>query len=188
MDDTGWQWQPFPTVHDPAPPLTLLDPYELSSDAGSYEVTGADATFERTYVLSADAGAYSVSGSDATLLATRTLALDAGGYSVNGADATLVYTQVGSTYTLNAGAGAYDVTGGPVTFVHFVPQPAGNGGGGGGFGIGHGRGRGKIGAFKPLGLDAKSQSPRSLQSEAPQKKGAKLGEDWADIMDFKDLI
>jgi hypothetical protein len=69
-------------------PLSSGSP-TLTVDAGSYAVTGSDATLVVGRVLSTDAGSHAVTGADATLTYARALVADAGSYAVTGADATL---------------------------------------------------------------------------------------------------
>jgi hypothetical protein len=113
--------------------------YSLSCDAGSYAVTGSDATLQRTgtYSLTCDAGSYAVTGSNATLTysgggitgtgdliapgatgdgtgtvgsTAYSLTCDAGSYATTGSNATLNVGRVVSTE-----AGSYAVTGSDAT-------------------------------------------------------------------------
>lgn len=95
--------------------------YTLTASAGSYTLTGIDATLTYTpaavnYSLTADVGAYALSGVDATLTYTvagtaYTLSADAGAYSLTGVDATLSYVPGSGAYTLTADTGSYTLNG-----------------------------------------------------------------------------
>lgn len=95
--------------------------YTLTASAGSYSLTGIDATLTYTpaavnYSLTADVGAYALSGVDATLTYTvagtaYTLSADAGAYSLTGVDATLSYVPGSGAYTLTADTGSYTLNG-----------------------------------------------------------------------------
>jgi hypothetical protein len=78
----------------------------IDADAGSYSVTGTNATFDRTYVLDADTGSYTVSGTDAALSKGLTVGADAGSYAVSGTDAGLEHDK-----QVTADAGSYSVSG-----------------------------------------------------------------------------
>lgn len=112
-----------------APLASLGLALALASDAGSYAVTGQDATWDRTIV--SEAGAYALTGKDAELdpslffrcqtgdfyltgqdaALSLTRASDAGAYTLTGQDATL-----GRGRTMPADAGAVVVTGQDVIF------------------------------------------------------------------------
>lgn len=67
------------------------------------------------YTIDADAGSYVVTGADATLAGPRFLSTDAGSYTITGATADLL-----RSYTFEASSGSYEVTGSAATFT-FVP-------------------------------------------------------------------
>jgi hypothetical protein len=91
---------------------TLVVGRVLSTDAGSHTVTGSDVTFVRGFGLSVDAGSYAVTGSDATLSQpARALEAAAGSYAVTGADATFA-----RGFSLSADAGSYTSTGADASF------------------------------------------------------------------------
>jgi hypothetical protein len=112
--------------------------YTLTCDAGSYTITGQDATLLKTRIVVADAGAYTISGQDASVLVTHLLTADAGSYtisgqtasvlvghvvtadpgaySVAGQDAALTYTPAGG-YTLTCDAGSYVISGQDAAFT-----------------------------------------------------------------------
>jgi hypothetical protein len=80
--------------------------FTLATDAGSYALTGVDASLEYGFALDTAAGSYSVSGVDVTLQLDIPLAVDAGSYSVSGVDATLLHD-----FTLDTAAGSYSLSG-----------------------------------------------------------------------------
>lgn len=80
--------------------------YTLVCDAGSYTLSGQNATLIKTSILVADAGAYTLTGQDATLIKTSVLSCDAGSFALTGQDATL---RVGRY--LSADAGSFTLTG-----------------------------------------------------------------------------
>jgi len=63
--------------------------YTLTADAGSYTITGSDASLLFDRSLSAESGSFSITGSDASLLLDRSLSAEQGSYSITGSDATL---------------------------------------------------------------------------------------------------
>ena len=70
--------------------------YTLTADAGTFTITGSDATLERLYPnFPAVGGSFTITGSDATLTYTQpgvyTITADAGSYSITGSPATLTY-------------------------------------------------------------------------------------------------
>ena len=60
--------------------------YSLTIDAGSYTLTGTDATFPRALGLTIDAGSYSLTGSDADFPLDFMVLANSGSYSVSGND------------------------------------------------------------------------------------------------------
>lgn len=58
--------------------------YEIVSDAGSFTITGSDATLSKTGDLVADAGSFSVTGSDAQLYISPVF--EAGSFVITGTD------------------------------------------------------------------------------------------------------
>lgn len=86
--------------------VAALTNYALPADAGSYTVTGGNATARRTAIASANAGAYAITGATATTRAARAVGAVAGSYTLAGAaDA------FRRTYVVQANAGAYTLTG-----------------------------------------------------------------------------
>ncbi len=80
--------------------------YTLTCDAGSYSLTGTDATLTVGRTIDCDAGSYAVTGTDAALTVGRTIDCDAGSYAVTGTDAALTVGR-----TIVAEAGSYTVAG-----------------------------------------------------------------------------
>lgn len=67
--------------------------YTLEGEAGSYTLSGQDATFTVSLAVDGDAGSYSIAGQDATFTVTTgpiayTLEGEAGAYVISGQDAT----------------------------------------------------------------------------------------------------
>jgi hypothetical protein len=95
--------------------------YSISTDAGSYTVTGFAATLTRTYLMPAAGGSYLYTGSMANLLAARRLSVDAGSYGVTGFDATLTVAR-----KLTAASGGYNVEGAMAALAqgyHMTAEP-----------------------------------------------------------------
>ncbi len=80
--------------------------YTLTCDAGSYSLTGTDATLTVGRTIDCDAGSYAVTGTDAALTVGRTIVAEAGSYTVAGTDADLTVGR-----TISADAGTYTLTG-----------------------------------------------------------------------------
>lgn len=90
--------------------------YTLTADAGSFTLSGQDATLSKSRILTADAGAFTLTGQDATLARNRFLTADAGSFTLTGQDATLTYAAAGS-YTLVADAGSFTLSGQDATLL-----------------------------------------------------------------------
>jgi hypothetical protein len=84
----------------------------LALDAGSFTVTGTDATFPRARILSLDAGSYAITGTAATLARGLFLSLDAGSYTISGTAATL-----SKGFSLPLDSGSYLITGTDASFL-----------------------------------------------------------------------
>lgn len=80
--------------------------YTLTSDSGSYALTGTDASLKLGLRLEADAGSYSLTGANATLFEGKGIAADAGSYVVTGTAAILTANR-----TMVAASGSYAITG-----------------------------------------------------------------------------
>jgi len=80
--------------------------YDLVADAGSYSLTGQDASLEFGAVLSADAGTYTYTGQDAVLSYGTVLDAESGSYTYTGTSTDLLYGAV-----LDASGGSYLLTG-----------------------------------------------------------------------------
>jgi hypothetical protein len=102
----------------------------LECGAGSYTITGGDASFIYDQVLQGNAGSYTLTGNDAGLDYDQLLNCEAGSYTLTGNDCTFLYDQTiyaGAfsfiwsgqeaglihNHILNAEAGAYSLTGQP---------------------------------------------------------------------------
>jgi hypothetical protein len=92
-------------IGEPAPPV-IAAVYALSSDPGSYGLTGSDAGLLAARLLNAGSAAYAYTGVTAGLLAARVLTGASGSYASTGTDAGLVISRV-----LSALAGGYAVSG-----------------------------------------------------------------------------
>jgi len=102
-----------PTMFRPDKPA--INAYSLDLEAGSYVLSGAEATLDHSgtptaYDLNLEAGTYVVTGADLTTLAARTLELEAGSYTVTGT----VLTPIAGR-TLDLEAGTYAITGADLT-------------------------------------------------------------------------
>ena len=71
-----------------------------------------------SYSLTCDAGSFSLTGQDATLNLARRLICDAGSYFLTGQDATLNYASGRFDYSLTCDAGAYTLTGQDANLVY----------------------------------------------------------------------
>ena len=76
----------------------------------AFQISGSGSV---NYVLALDAGTYTISGQDATFTFSRSLPLDAGAYSISGQDAILAYVPGTPTvdYILICDAGSYFISG-----------------------------------------------------------------------------
>lgn len=90
-----------------------LNNYQLACSAGSYSLSGGNATFVRTKAVIGSAGSYSITGNDAEFTYDQVLQGNAGSYTLTGADARLDYDQV-----LNCEAGSFALTGNSATFLY----------------------------------------------------------------------
>jgi hypothetical protein len=92
---------------------TLTRAVKLPLAAGAYALTGNAATLTRAVNLTCASGSYSLTGNNALLSLNRLLPLAAGSYNYTGNDATLTYVPGASavSYTLNCATGAYSYTG-----------------------------------------------------------------------------
>ena len=88
--------------------------YALACSAGSYSLTGTDATLSAQfhYTLSLEAGIYSLTGTNAGLTSARTMACNAGSYTLTGTNADFYRALV-----MACEAGSYALTGTDVTFT-----------------------------------------------------------------------
>jgi hypothetical protein len=104
--------------------------YTLSAEAGSYTVTGSDATLQRTGAssLTCDAGSYAVTGGNATLTYTSGGITGTGDLTAPAAEGEGEGTVGGTAYSLSVDAGSYAVTGSNATTTvgHVVSTVAGS--------------------------------------------------------------
>jgi hypothetical protein len=94
----------------------------VTSDAGSYTITGYDASFRYDHAIQAAAGAYVLTGSDASLTVSHILTGDAGAYALTGYSTTLIHNEV-----IYAGSWAFNLTGydAGLTTAHLLAADAG---------------------------------------------------------------
>lgn len=78
----------------------------LTADAGSYALTGTNASTERGRRTTANAGSYALTGTNATTELGREVVAGGGTYALSGTDATVDFTR-----RLDATAGSYALTG-----------------------------------------------------------------------------
>jgi hypothetical protein len=75
--------------------------HSLSVEAGSYALTGSDATVKHAYVVAAGVGSYALTGTAASVLHKDIVTAGAGSYALTGTAATVKHG-----YVVAAGAGA----------------------------------------------------------------------------------
>lgn len=85
----------------------------LNCSAGSYTITGGNASFLYDQAIQGGAGNYTLTGQDAGLINDQVLQGNAGSYTLTGQDAGLDYDQL-----LNCESGAYELTGNSATFLY----------------------------------------------------------------------
>lgn len=104
-------------------PVQVGGDQTLLADAGAYNLTGSDATLEKTTPLSADSGVYSLVGNDVTFAITLSLLADSGAYSLSGQTAVLF-----NSLLLSSDAGAYSIAGqdAALTQDRYISADAGN--------------------------------------------------------------
>lgn len=93
---------------------TLTATRNLTAQAGSFTLTGSNATLSKSYTLTANAGSFTLTGANATLTANRLLTAQQGSFTLTGADVNFTYNS-GATYTLTAQAGSFALTGADIT-------------------------------------------------------------------------
>jgi hypothetical protein len=89
---------------------------QISAESGSFTLTGADVTFEKTESLAADAGVFILTGGDASLLPGQYLTAETGTFALTGTDAELIESP-----SLVAETGSFTLTGAAATLVRNVP-------------------------------------------------------------------
>jgi len=85
--------------------------YTITAQGGSYAVTGASASINKSKFLVAQGGAYSFVGNSATLLKSKVLVAQGGVYSYLGQDVVITFSAGATVYTLTAQGGSYSFTG-----------------------------------------------------------------------------
>jgi hypothetical protein len=90
--------------------VEVLVARSIDIDAGSYALTGTNASLQIGRMVSADAGSYTLTGTDASLQRGLLVAADAGSYVLSGADAELSILAAGD-YQVNAESGSYSLSG-----------------------------------------------------------------------------
>lgn len=88
----------------------------VSADSGAFAITGTDAGLVYTMVVNGTPGEFNITGTDATLLYNRRLAADAGSFAVTGTDASLEFNR-----RLSAESGSFAVTGTDATLTYDQP-------------------------------------------------------------------
>jgi hypothetical protein len=89
------------TLSDPTTGSASSTLYTLTADAGSFAVTGADATLKAQRVIGAASAVFIETGSDASLVAKRAMPASSGSFVETGTAATL---RVSRAVTANAGS------------------------------------------------------------------------------------
>ena len=84
----------------------------IAADTGSYAITGSTSALKRGLLASAAAGSYALTGSASTLKLGRLVASSVGSYSVTGSAASLKLARL-----VSAAAGTYTITGLDATMV-----------------------------------------------------------------------
>jgi hypothetical protein len=96
-----------------------LADFELDSDQGTYTLTGQDAALRKTTIMSCAAGSYAISGQDATFVigsTARVMSADYGAYAITGSNATLT-----PAFKISAGQGFYALLGQAASLVYSPP-------------------------------------------------------------------
>lgn len=91
----------------------------IEAEAGSFALTGADATFGKTYILGAETGSFVLTGSGANLEYGRVFSAESGSFALTGSDASLH-----KGFTLPVEAGTFTLTGSAATLTRNVPLVA----------------------------------------------------------------
>lgn len=118
-----------------------VDLFNNAIPQGPTEDIGATEALSSGYTITSDQGSYTLSGQTASLFAARNITADQGSYTLTGQDATLTYAQPGNTtivcesgtYTItgtaalidlamNADFGTYSLSGQDVSFILTTPQ------------------------------------------------------------------
>jgi len=86
----------------------------LAAASGAYSVNGTDVSLEYGFLVDAAGGSYAVTGTDVSLLYGHSISVSTGSYSINGTALSFL-----RTYTLDASGGGYTITGTDVSLEHF---------------------------------------------------------------------
>jgi hypothetical protein len=99
-------------------------PNFFATDANTYRIFSNWFFDQVIYTLSAEAGSFVLTGTDATLLRPQYIfTVESGTFAFTGTDATLIFYPV-SDYTLDADAGTITLTGSAVTLEAYYPITA----------------------------------------------------------------
>jgi|GEM_PF-1880721 len=113
---TGTAVQPHPRIIMPRSAkfrrFNRTTAKSIIASAGSYAITGTNASLLLKRKLAAGAGSYALTGTDAALRLGKKLAAGAGSYAVNGVDATLLHA-----WKVSLAAGSYTLTGTAATLL-----------------------------------------------------------------------
>jgi hypothetical protein len=101
--DVGIDWSETIPQFAYAPTQSILP---LQATAGSYSITGVDASLEHSAQLDAVSGVYSISGATADFALSKNLFVDAGNYAITGVDVEFLKDSAVLTET-----GSYSITG-----------------------------------------------------------------------------
>lgn len=94
--------------------------YTVTADPGSYMLSGADTPFIQSLLISADPGSYAISGANSTIDVGRYIIADPGSYAISGANTALVRSLL-----MSADPGSYSLSGAATgVFRSLVVSPA----------------------------------------------------------------
>jgi hypothetical protein len=91
--------------------------YTLTANAGSFALTGVNASLLKSKVINAQAGSFTFTGNNATLLKSKVINAQAGSFSLTGVNANIVYTPNSTVYTLTALPGSFTISGQNATLL-----------------------------------------------------------------------
>jgi hypothetical protein len=105
FDEADWQYTApsgFVELGDTSAPAS----YTLTASAGSFTLTGVDASLERSYTLTAAAGSFALTGIAANLVRGYRVVADAGTFALTGIAASTLYSRL-----VAANVGSFTLTG-----------------------------------------------------------------------------